>query len=296
MDSLADALAGTAGTIVGKVVTYPLDFLKVKVQVSGVGITEAQIRAEVYQRYGFLGFYQGLGPKVMKSSIQKFIMFFLQRLLGGTYRRLYMQGIPESVPVHAGAYIIISWLGEILGLPIIIPLETVVTRVQTSTSGETALQVVSSIKNSPGGFSSLFRVFPAYIFTCCQPALQYPIFESMRSFLLHGRGQLGWLEAFFVGALSKAIAQIITFPFERTRSKFQQLQKSGATSSPLSVMYQLYSDEGLGFPFYGGLWKGVESDLTQGILNAAFMLMIREQLYNFVKELVYSMFGVKRPR
>ena len=71
MDSLADALAGTAGTIVGKVVTYPLDFLKVKVQVSGVGITEAQIRAEVYQKHGFLGFYQGLGPKVMKSSIQK---------------------------------------------------------------------------------------------------------------------------------------------------------------------------------------------------------------------------------
>ena len=114
-----------------------------------------------------------------------------------------MQGIPESVPVHAGAYIIISWLGEILGLPIIIPLETVVTRVQTSTSGETALQVVSSIRSSPGGFSSLFRVFPAYIFTCCQPALQYQFFESMRSFLLRGRGQLGWLEAFLLALCQK---------------------------------------------------------------------------------------------
>ena len=76
-----------------------------------------------------------------------------------------MQGIPESVPVHAGAYIIISWLGEILGLPIIIPLETVVTRVQTSTSGETALQVVSSIKEFARRiFISISSVSRIYIY------------------------------------------------------------------------------------------------------------------------------------
>ena len=294
MDSLADALAGTAGTIVGKLFTYPLDFLKVKVQVSGAGVTPAQIRAEVLKEHGVLGFYQGLGPKVVKSSTQKFIMFFLQRFLGGTYRSIYMQGLPESVPVHTGAYMIISWLGEILGLPIVIPLEAIVTRVQTSKTGETAMEVITKIRNSPGGFLSLFRVFPAYIFTCCQPALQYPIFELSRAYILRGRMQLGWVESFLVGAISKAIAQIITFPFERTRSKFQQLQKSGENLSPLTIMYQLYKEEGMGFPFYGGLWKGVESDLSQGILNAAFMLMIREQLYNFVKGLVYAAFGAKR--
>eukprot|EP00943_MAST-04B_sp_MAST-4B-sp1_P002342 g2342.t1 len=294
MDSLADALAGTAGTVVGKLFTYPLDFLKVKVQVSGVGVTPAQIRTEVLQEHGVLGFYQGLGPKLVKSSTQKFIMFFLQRFLGGTYRSIYMQGVPESVPVHTGAYVIISWLGEILGLPIIIPIETVVTRVQTSLKGETAMEVISAIRSSPGGFLSLFRVFPAYIFTCCQPALQYPIFEILRGYMLRGRMQLGWIESFFAGAISKAIAQTITFPFERTRSKFQQLQKSGKNLSPLAVMYQLYKEEGLGFPFYGGLWKGVESDLYQGIVNAALMLMIREQLYNFVKGLVYAFFGVKK--
>ena len=53
MDSLADALAGTAGTIVGKLFTYPLDFLKVKVQVSGAGVTPAQIRAEVLRNMVF---------------------------------------------------------------------------------------------------------------------------------------------------------------------------------------------------------------------------------------------------
>lgn len=294
MDSLADALAGTAGTVVGKFFTYPLDFLKVKVQVSGVGVTPAQIRAEVLKEHGILGFYQGLGPKLVKSSTQKFIMFFLQRFLGGTYRGIYMQGVPESVPIHTGAYVIISWLGEILGLPIVIPIETVVTRVQTSLKGETAMEVISAIRGSPGGFLSLFRVFPAYIFTCCQPALQYPIFEISRAYMLRGRMQLGWVESFLAGAISKAIAQTITFPFERTRSKFQQLQKSGENLSPLAVMYQLYKEEGLGFPFYGGLWKGVESDLYQGIVNAALMLMIREQLYNVVKGFVYAFFGVKK--
>ena len=300
MDSFADALAGAAGTVVGKTFTYPLDYLKVRLQVSGLGVTQDQIVSEVYRKEGVLGFYAGLGPKVMKSSTQKFIMFYLQRLLSGLYAAAFLKGTGQTV--STGVYMVISYLGEMLGLPLVLPIEVVVTRVQTSKTGEGALDVLRDIRNSKGGFRGLYRVFPAYVFTCCQPGIQFPVFELLKRFFLKrqrmlrvgatGAGarlepQLGWGEAFIAGAISKAIGQTVTFPFERTRSKYMTLQKQGAENlSVFQVLRDIYAEEGFGFPFFGGLWKGVENDLSQGILNAALMMMVKEQLFHVVRNMV----------
>ena len=304
-EALSDAIAGTAGTVVGNFFTYPLDFLKVRVQVSGAGISQGDIVHQVYSSAGIFGFYAGCGAKVLKSSIQKFIMFFLQRVLGSSYRAAYMQGRPANARIDTVPYMIISWLGELLGLPIIIPIETVVTRLQTSTGGESVMDHVRDIRNAPGGVGALFNSFPAYVFTCMQPGIQFPIFEILKSWRLQVQRQrivnlqtdtdsseelsMGWIESFFVGAVSKALAQITTFPFERTRSKFQSLQKSGQVTSVFSIMRSLYKEEGLGFPLFGtGMWKGVYADLYQGVLNAALMMMIKEQLQRTVKNVVLA--------
>ena len=69
-------------------------------------------------------------------------------------------------------YAFMSWSGEIIGLPVVVPLEQIVTRVQTSGTGETAMQIIQSITDSEGGWSELFKVTPAYLFTACQPAIQ----------------------------------------------------------------------------------------------------------------------------
>ena len=145
---------------------------------------------------------------------------------------------------------VISYLGEMLGLPLVLPIEVIVTRVQTSKTGEGAMEVIRGIRNSKNGFLGLYRVLPAYVFTCCQPGIQFPVFELLRLFFLRrrrvhpavvsasvGQVQLGWGEAFIAGAISKAIAQTITFPFERARSKYMAMQQQGAEN--LSVFQVL---------------------------------------------------------
>ena len=309
---LADAIAGMAGTIVGKFATYPLDFLKVRVQVSGIGVTQSEIISKVYAEDGVAGFYAGCGAKVTKSSIQKFIMFFLQRILGQKYRSTFMlqgQGRSNSNnQIDTVPYMIISWLGEILGLPVIIPIETIVTRLQTSTNGESMFDHIRDIRQQKGGVISLFQSFPAYIFTCMQPGIQFPVYEWLKGKRIRRQAQrlrdqgvivndeselqMGWMESFVVGAVSKGFAQIITFPFERTRSKFQALQKSGNAASVFAVMLSMFREEGLGMPFLGtGMWKGVFADLYQGVLNAALMMMVKEQLTTLVKDIVFRVLG-----
>ena len=146
-----------------------------------------------------------------------------------------------------------------------------------------------------------------------QPGIQFPIFEVLKRWRINNKRvqrsneaknvddsidlRMGWLESFLIGAVSKALAQITTFPFERTRSKFQSLQKSGKEQSIFTIMYSMYKEEGLGFPLYGtGLWKGVYADLYQGVLNAALMMMIKEQLQRTVKMWVLKLYFYFYPR
>jgi hypothetical protein len=40
-----------------------------------------------------------------------------------------------------------------------------------------------------------------------------------------------------------------------------------------------------------GFWRGVSADLYQGVLNAALMMMVKEQLTITVKGIVLSVLG-----
>ena len=91
---------------------------------------------------GVGGLYRGINNKLLKSMSQKFIYFYLFKYLSDRVRTMHKVKNPGS-----GALVVIGFLGELLGLPLIIPLEAVVTKVQMAKAGE------------PTGFVSVLRTF-----------------------------------------------------------------------------------------------------------------------------------------
>ena len=53
-------------------------------------------------------------------------------------------------------------------------------------------------------------------FLCCQPAIQFVLFERMK-----GSAALSASHAFFLGAVARAVAVLCTFPFTRARTLIQ---------------------------------------------------------------------------
>ena len=125
-EALISAASGAAATTVSKTCFYPLDRIKTALQGDQTGASTVEILARIQKTRGLLSFYKGLRYKLVKSVSQKTAYFYIYQALTDAYRRTLSTGESTSVLGE----LVIGWLGEALSLPLIIPLEAVVTKVQ----------------------------------------------------------------------------------------------------------------------------------------------------------------------
>uniref|UniRef100_A0A7S1XZ49 Uncharacterized protein n=2 Tax=Phaeomonas parva TaxID=124430 RepID=A0A7S1XZ49_9STRA len=138
------------------------------------------------------------------------------------------------------------------------------------------------------GYKGLYRGWEAYLFLCWRPAVQYAIYDQLKALLLKAkrRKELTSAEAFLLGAVSRAIATIILFPYARAKVVAQagknasadRPEEERASASMVSVLVQIYRDEGV-----PGLFQGLGPELVRGVFSAALMLMVKEKLTASVK-------------
>lgn len=93
-----------------------------------------------------------------------------------------------------------------------------------------------------------------------KPAITYGVFERMKTILLKTNdGPLTSIQIFFIGALSKTLATIVTYPYIMAKIRMQwkppqniskELNESIRYKSPLDVLSKVYKTEG-----FKGLYK-----------------------------------------
>ena len=86
---------------------------------------------------------------------------------------------------------------------------------------------------------------------------------------------LSSLDFFVLGAVSKAVATIITYPYQVVKSRMQADKKASdsSLSETVAVLRQIVEREGV-----GALYNGMAAKMTQTVLNSAFMFMMYEKL------------------
>ena len=179
----------------------------------------------------------------------------------------------------------------------------------------------------------MYKGIEAYFLLCFRPAIQYTVFEQAKALILKTRqrrleknsrsesnsstsqsilslgASLSASEAFVLGMISRAIATLVIFPFQRAKVRLQstvcchkrKLPRDGDTEfiddgheSPASdatntrntdsiwkTVERTYTEEGI-----GGLYQGLGPELTRGILSAALMMTVKEIMSESVKNVL----------
>ena len=119
-----------------------------------------------------------------------------------------------------------------------------------------------------------------------KPGLQLAFFEQMKSrILLQRQGGrradvLSSTQAFMLGALARAIATVLVFPYIRGKVMLQRGEEE--QGNPLAalhrVMFSVARREG-----FVGLYQGLPQELLRAVLSAALMFAVRERLTHQVK-------------
>jgi hypothetical protein len=162
----------------------------------------------------------------------------------------------------------IGFVSDVMGAPVVVPMDFLTTQVQTSKSGEGALSVLRRTLREKGAMA-FYNGFSGYVAGSWQPAVQFTVYDQLKQTYLGSPttnataadaatpppppppSALTAAEAFLLGALAKVLSELATYPAEMARV-VQQSTSSGLCDLPFAqILARVAEQEGV-----AGLYKG----------------------------------------
>lgn len=108
------------------------------------------------------------------------------------------------------------------------------------------------------------------------PAIQFMIFEMLKRNLqeLFQKKELSPFHIFALGAVSKLVSTMISYPLQVVQSKKRYGSSEVKNKSMVAVLTDLAKS--------GTLYKGLEAKLLQTVMTTALMYVFYEKIYSFV--------------
>ncbi|MFQ6635175.1 hypothetical protein Gotur_011007 [Gossypium turneri] len=292
LESLSEATSGALGSLLSTTILYPLDTCKTKYQVEVQDHGQRKYRNlsdvlwEAISNRQVLSLYQGLGTKNLQSFIAQFVYFY-----GYSYfKRLYLEKSGFK-SIGTKANLILAAAAGACTAIVTQPLDTASSRMQTSAYGKSKGLWKTLTE---GTLSDAFDGLGISLLLTSNPAIQFTVFDQLKQRLLKQKLKeadhdsspvvLSAFTAFLVGAISKSIATILTYPAIRCKVMIQASdpdedddktkraqRKPRKTVS--SVFCNIWKKEGI-----PGFFKGIEAQITKTVLSSALLLMIKEKI------------------
>ncbi|GLT38293.1 hypothetical protein SLA2020_125500 [Shorea laevis] len=290
LESLSEATSGAIGSLLSTTILYPLDTCKTKYQADVRIYGQRKYRSlsdvfwEAISSGQVFSLYQGLGTKNLQSFISQFVYFY-----GYSYfKRLYLEKSGFK-SIGTKANLIIAAAAGACTAVVTQPLDTASSRMQTSAFGKSKGLWKTLTE---GTWTDAFDGLSISLLLTSNPAIQYTVFDQLKQRLLNRKQNkadndasavvLSAFSAFVLGAISKSVATVLTYPAIRCKVMIQaadsdENETKRAGSKPKKsipeVMYAIWRGEGV-----FGFFKGLQAQILKTVLSSALLLMIKEKI------------------
>lgn len=255
VEDVIQAASAGAGSAFSTAALFPVEFVKTRLQASSSGSAEQyrgslDVVRHIARQQGLTGFYRGVSAKVVEQVARAVVYFYL-------YAWLSRRAAPKG-SLSTGANLAVGYAAGVGGILLTSPFEIIATRLQTATGKGAAYLATARDLLAEGGVAAFYRSAsprprvglsscPAHstvrrglgasLVLCANPAIQYTVFDQLKALLLAraaprrggAKGALTALQAFLLGALAKAIATVITFPYIRAKVVLQAADRGSET-------------------------------------------------------------------
>jgi solute carrier family 25 (peroxisomal adenine nucleotide transporter), member 17 len=227
--------------------------------------------------------YQGVGPVVSTVAVSNFIFFWIHQIIKRWLQRRMRQSVGHDFLASTFAGII----NVLLTNPLWVANLRIVKGVTKSTN---VFHQVYNIYQKEG-ISSLWSGTSSSLLLVSNPIIQFVCYEQLKQKLflvkrrLPSRDQhsISPAEAFLMGALSKALATIVTYPLQLAQVLLRLSTTSDSTNDNVtyggtfSCLKHVWQEQGL-----VGLFKGLNAKILQTCLTSALTFLSYEQLLRLV--------------
>ncbi|OJI80749.1 hypothetical protein ASPTUDRAFT_194133 [Aspergillus tubingensis CBS 134.48] len=272
---VAAFIAGGVAGAVSRTLVSPLERLKILLQIQSVGREEYKLSiwkalVKIGKEEGWRGFMRGNGTNCIRIIPYSAVQF-------GSYN--FYKKFAESSPnaeLSAMQRLLCGAAAGITSVTITYPLDIVRTRLSIQSASFEALShrgvgeqlpgmftTMVLIYRNEGGIVGLYRgIVPTVAGVAPYVGLNFMTYESVRKYLTpEGDATPGPLRKLLAGAVSGAVAQTCTYPFDVLRRRFQINTMSGMGYQYASItdaVRAIVAQEGL-----RGLFKGIVPNLLK---------------------------------
>lgn len=250
-DSLVHALSGSLGSAGAMLVTYPLEQIR----------TSMQLRSQ-RKREKRPSWYQGCAAVVETVAVSNFLYFYSLQ-----YSKNFLVNKISLSPISLA--MTSSTLAAAFNILATEPLWKANTLLKTMPESEARTNnllsiIVRIVKEE--GIGSLWGGTRVSLWLISNPIIQFSIYEYVKFQFVQKKRPFTSVHAFLVGALSKAIATVATYPLQVAQTRLRVSTKS----EMIDVLVELYRER--------SLFNGCQAKLAQTVLTAAFMFAFYERL------------------
>ncbi|KAK7726166.1 ADP/ATP carrier protein [Cytospora paraplurivora] len=285
------ATAGATGAVLANALVYPLDLVKTRLQVQEnrkPGDAPADpddttphytstwdAVTKMFDEEGLGGLYAGIGGSLVGVASTNFAYFYWYSVV----RTLYLKSAKISTAPSTAIELALGAVAGSLAQVFTIPVAVVTTRQQTQSKAERKgmLATAREVIDGEDGVSGLWRGLKASLVLVVNPSITYGAYERLKSLLFPGGKPLSPWQAFVLGALSKALATIVTQPLIVAKvglqSKPPPSRKGKPFKSFVEVMQFILRNEGI-----PGLFKGIGPQILKGVLVQGILMMAKERV------------------
>ncbi|KAI9336555.1 mitochondrial carrier domain-containing protein [Obelidium mucronatum] len=317
---LADATAGAAGAVFANSLVFPLDVIKTRLQtqnklVKGSEVYKSSVDAfiRIFQKEGLAGLYSGLGAGLFGTVASAFSYFYFYSII----RAKHVASIPVGQEISTPVELLMGALAGALCQLFTLPIAVITTRQQTAPADERE----SFYKTFQGilereGPQGLWKGFKASMILCSNPAITYGMFERCKAIWIKrklaaasvvGAGgaaaavALGSGEVFLLGALSKTLATVVTYPYIMAKVRMQWAppksvsdlsetdQLSLKYKGSVDVLKKVFATDGI-----MGWYKGMQTQIVKAVLCQAILFVSREEFLKYTLLLFALVEGKKK--
>jgi len=325
---LGYALAGALGGCFSNAVVYPLDTIKTRIQADPTnGRSIRALLKRILKEGGFAGFYRGFGATMLNTFSMQYAYFFFYSLVRTSYIKRLAARRPagsRSVPLSTAAELALGAIAGALAQIFTIPVSVIATRQQLGVpknkgkgqgkgkgkAGEDGEKegeydgsfwgVAREIVQEEGVTGLWLGLKPGLVLTV-NPAITYGVFERIKGAVLAARERVGDTSAslgpglsFALGASSKSLATVVTYPYIMAKVRIQTRknveEREGDTlpqpvhgsagrrqnEGAVEILARVLRTEG-----FLGWYKGMGAQILKAVLSQGVLFMSKEQFEQY---------------
>ncbi|KAI1265134.1 mitochondrial carrier [Xylariaceae sp. FL1019] len=282
------AVAGATGAVLANALVYPLDIVKTRLQVQ-VKHTAGDVHPGSEPHYtstwdaitkmvaedGMLGLYAGMHGALIGVASTNFAYFYWYTIVREVYNKSKRVSHPPSTATELAIGAIAGAVAQVFTIPVAV----VTTRQQTQSKADRKglLATAREVIDSEDGPSGLWRGLKASLVLVVNPAITYGAYERLKTVVFPGKTRLTPGEAFLLGAMSKALATLVTQPLIVAKVGLQSKPPPQRQGKPfkgfIEVMQFIIKHEGV-----SSLFKGIVPQLMKGLLVQGILMMTKERM------------------